>query len=99
MKELKGKNRTPIPLGDVVGSMNRSLRGWVNYFHYRNSTAAISKVGTYAVDRMRIHLRKRHKISDWKAGFTHFPRQMIHERYGLYKVPTKAAWKSAHASV
>ena len=99
MKELTGKNRTPIPLGDVVGSMNRSLRGWVNYFHFRNSTVAMNKVGTYAVERMRIHLRKRHKVTDWKSGYTHFPRQKIHEHYGLYKVPTKAAWKSVHASV
>ena len=39
------------------------------------------------------------KVRDWKAGYMRFPRKQIHERYGLYKVPTKAAWKTAHASV
>lgn len=99
IKELTTRNRTAIPMNDVIGCLNRSLRGWVNYFHFRNSTAAMNKVGSYAVDRTRIHLRKRHKVKDWKAGFTRFTRHQIHERYGLYKVPTKAAWKSAYASV
>jgi predicted GTPase len=48
---------------------------------------------------MRIHLRNRHKVRDWEAGYMRFPRKQIHERYGLYKVPIKTAWKSAHASV
>lgn len=99
LKELTGRERTPIPLEDVVGSINASLRGWVNYFHFRNSTEAMKEVGTQAVERMRIHLRNRHKVRDWKAGYMRFPRKQIHERYGLYKVPTKAAWKTAHASV
>jgi RNA-directed DNA polymerase len=99
IKELTGRERTSIPLENVVGSVNASLRGWVNYFHFRNSTAAMEDVGNQAVDRLRIHLRKRHKVKDWKAGFIRFPRKQIHERYGLYKVPAKAAWKSAHVFV
>ena len=35
MTQLTGRERTPMPLEDIVGSMNASLRGWVNYFHYR----------------------------------------------------------------
>jgi RNA-directed DNA polymerase len=99
MKELTSRERTPIPLADIVGSMNASLRGWVNYFHFRNSSGTMSKVRSYTEERLRTHLRKRHKVKNWDTGYIRFPAKQLYERYGLYKVPTKAAWKSAHASV
>jgi hypothetical protein len=34
----------PIPLSDIVRNVNRSLRGWANYVHYRNSSLAMNKV-------------------------------------------------------
>ena len=97
MKELTTRNRTPIPLMKIVDDMNASLRGWVNYFHFRNSSKAMKVVGEYAELRLRLQLRKRHKIKNWKAGSVRFPRQKIYGHYGLYKPPTKAAWKPAHA--
>ncbi len=54
--DMTRRELTCIPLDDVVGSVNRSLRGWANYFQ-----------------RLRIHLRKRHKVKNWKAGYTKFP--------------------------
>ena len=95
---LTGRNLTAIPLGDIVGNVNRSLRGWANYFHYRNSSSAMRKVRTHAEDRLRTHLMKRHKIKDRGTGLRRFPRIDLYERYGLYKVPTVAGWNSAHAS-
>ena len=77
--------------------MNQVLRGWSGYFHYRNSTAALSKVKRHAEERLRIHLRKRYKVRDWKTSVIRFPRRVLYEEYGLYKVPTVAGWKSAHA--
>ncbi|MBK8114235.1 MAG: maturase [Candidatus Accumulibacter sp.] len=85
LTELTGRNLTPIPLSDLVGSVNRSLRGWANYFHYRNSSAAMSKVRQHAEDRLRTHLMKRHKIRNRKAALCRFPRRDLYERYGLYK--------------
>jgi hypothetical protein len=61
LTELTGRNLTPIPLRDIVGNVNRSLRGWANYFHYRNSSLAMSKVRYHAEDRLRTHLMKRHQ--------------------------------------
>jgi len=94
---LTGRELTAIPLGDIVGNVNRSLRGWANYFHYRNSSLAMSKVRTHAEDRLRTHLMKRHKIKDRGTGLRRFPHRDLYERYGLYKVPTEAGWRSAHA--
>jgi RNA-directed DNA polymerase len=97
LTELTGRDLTAIPLGDMVGHVNRSLRGWANYFHYRNSSRAMSKVRTHAEDRLRTHLMKRHKIKDRGTGLRRFPHADLYERYGLYKVSTVAGWRSAHA--
>ena len=98
LTELTGRELTAIPLGDVVGSVNRSLRGWANDFHYRNSSLAMSKVRNHAEDRLRTHLMKRHKVKDRGTGLRRFPSADLYGRYGLYKVPAVAGWRSAHAS-
>jgi RNA-directed DNA polymerase len=97
LTELTGRNRTAIPLGDIVGSMNRSVRGWANYFHYRNSSTSMGKVRQHAEDRLRTHLMKRHKLTNRQAALCRFPRRELYERYGLYKPPMTAGWRSAHA--
>ncbi len=99
LTQLTGKNQTLIPLSDVVENVNRSLRGWANYFHYRNSTKAMSRVRQHAEDRLRMHLRARYKVRRRCTGFVRFPRRHLYERYGLYRPPTVAGWRSAHASV
>jgi RNA-directed DNA polymerase len=98
LTDLTTRNLTAIPLGDIVENVNRSLRGWANYFHYRNSSLAMSKVRNHAEDRLRTHLMKRHKIRDRKTALCRFPRRDLYERYGLYKPPMVAGWRSAHAS-
>lgn len=106
MKKIKAKltaltkrELTAIPLDDIVGNVNRSLRGWANYFHYRNSSLAMGKVRHHAENRMRTHLMKRHKVKDRGTGFRRFPSADLYARHGLYKVPTVAGWRSAHALV
>ena len=97
--QLSARKHTPIPLEAIVGSMNASLRGWSGCFHYRNSSSAQEKVKTHAEERLRKHLMKRHKVKDRRTGLGRFPSQQLYAKYGLYKVPTKAGWKTAHALV
>ena len=97
MKQQTDRRLTPVPLVDVVRNMNASLRGWVGYFHYRNSSKVLDKVKTQAEERLRTHLMRRHKISDRGTALKRFPRQKLYANYGLYKVPTTAVWKTAHA--
>ena len=99
LKELTGRNLTPIPLENIVGNVNRSLRGWVNYFHYRNSSEVMGKVKTHTEDRLRTHMMKRHKVKDRGTGLRRFPSRDLYDCYGLYKVPTVAGWRIAHALV
>jgi RNA-directed DNA polymerase len=96
--ELTGRERTVLPLEIVVGEVNRTLRGWANYFHYGNSTRALEKLKTHAEERLRKRLMKRHKVKDRGIGAGRFPRRDLYARYGLYRVPTRAGWRSAHAS-
>ena len=99
LNEITSRNRTGIPIGEVVREMNRTLQGWSGYFHFRNSSAAFAKVKRHAEERLRIHLRKRHKIRDWRSSMIEFPRRVLYETHGLYKLSTVAGWKKAHASV
>ncbi|WP_150048258.1 MULTISPECIES: group II intron maturase-specific domain-containing protein [Methylomonas] len=47
--QLTARKRTAIPLEDIVGSMNTSLRGWSGYFHYRNSNGVLGKARVGAI--------------------------------------------------
>ena len=96
MKQQTDRRLTSVPLGDVVRNMNASLRGWVGYFHYRNSSKVLGRVKTQAEERLRTHLMKRHRVSDRGTALKRFPRQQLYAHYGLYKVPKTASWKTAH---
>jgi len=97
LTQLTGRELTPIAMDKIVGHVNRSLKGWANYFHYRNSNQVMEKVKTHAEQRLRTHLMRRHKVKDRGIGAGRFPSVDLYWRYGLYKVPTAAGWKSAHA--
>jgi RNA-directed DNA polymerase len=78
-------------------TVSRSLNGRVNYFHYRTSNPVMEGVKTHAEPWLRIHLTRRHKVKDRGINEGRFPSVDLYRRYGLYKVPTAAGWKSAHA--
>jgi group II intron reverse transcriptase/maturase len=95
--DLTRENRTSRPLEWIVNEVNATVRGWVGYFHYRNSVTAQKKLRFHLEERLIAHLRKRHKVRDRKVGYAKFPRKSLYERYNLYDVPTTAVWKKAHA--
>ncbi len=94
---LTTRSRTIMPLEWIVNEVNATVRGWVGYFHYRNSSSTLQKVRNHLEQRLITHLRKRHKVRDRGAGYVRFPNKSLYERYNLYKVPTTAGWKKAHA--
>jgi RNA-directed DNA polymerase len=95
--ELTQRARTIMPLEWVVNEVNATVRGWVGYFHYRNSSRTLTHVRGHVEERLRTHLRKRHKVRDRKAGYVMFRNRALYETYGLYKMPTSAGWTKAHA--
>ncbi len=86
-----------MPLACVVNEVNAAVRGWVGYFHYRNCSRTLALIKSHVEPRLVTHLRKRHKVRDWKAGYIKFSNRVLYEKYGLYKVPTTAAWKRVRA--
>jgi group II intron reverse transcriptase/maturase len=94
---LTRREMTCVPLKAVMEIVNQTLQGWVEYFHYRNCSSALSKVRWHVEERVRTQLRKRHKIRHRMAGYTRFSRQKLYDQYGLYKVPTTAGWTTVHA--
>ena len=98
-KALTERRRTPVPMSDIIGELNRTLRGWSNYFHHRNCTGVMSKVKMHVEERVRTHLRRRHKLVSRAQAYHRFPGRVIHGHYGLFKLPTNAPWRSVHAVV
>jgi group II intron reverse transcriptase/maturase len=95
--DLTRRALTPMPLPMLIERLNQTLRGWTGYFHYRNSTQVLKMVKWHAEERLRTHMRKRHKIKFRAGGYERFPSRVLYGRYGLFKVPTTAPWKNAHA--
>jgi group II intron reverse transcriptase/maturase len=98
-KQLTDRRRTPVPLPQLIGEVNRTLRGWSNYFHHRNCTGVFSQVKMHVEERVRTQLRRRHKLISRAQAYQRFPGQVIYGRYGVFKLPTTAPWRSAHALV
>lgn len=80
---LTKRERTLRPLPQVMGEVNETVRGWVGYFHFRNSSKALVQLRYHVEERLRTHLRKRHKIKDRAKGYVMFSGRNLYEKYGL----------------
>jgi RNA-directed DNA polymerase len=94
---LSKRERTVKPLEVIVNEVNATVSGWVGYFHFKNCSKVLTHLRGHVEERLRTHLRKRHKIKDRGTGYAKFCSQVLYGKYGLYKVPTTAGWKKAHA--
>ena len=79
---------------EVMGAVNRILRGWANYYHYANSTRVFGQVQYWARNRLRRWLWRKHACRH--GLFTHYTDQRLHELYGLYELPLRAKWRHAN---
>lgn len=75
----------------VVGGLNRLLRGWSGYFHYRQSSRVMGKLNWQVRDRLRRWLWRKHgcRRALWQA----YPDERLHGQYGLWPLPTRVAWR------
>ena len=51
------------PWQEVRDTLNRSLRGWSNYFCYGTRRSAFCSVDRYTYERVRDFLARRHKVA------------------------------------
>jgi len=81
------------PEEEKIKEVNRTVKGWVGYYHYSNSARAFNQVQRFVCDRVRRWLWRRHACV--KGKYEHYNDQTLWERYGLYRLPMWAAWKHA----
>ncbi len=92
IKAITGRERGSIPLAEILGQLNMTVRGWVNYFHFMNCHQAMCNIRHYVEERTRIHLMRRHHIRNRESAYGRFPTRALYQLYDLYKVPTTAGW-------
>ena len=84
---------TAMPLVQLMARLNRVLRGWCNYFHYRNSSGVLSRLKYFVEGRVRDHMRRRFKLYSRVHAYKRFPTKRLYELFGLYAVRTTAGWR------
>ena len=92
IKFLTGRKRTAVPLSILMAEVNHSLRGWSQYFHYRNCTNVFGKVKFHVEERVRIHLRRRYRLASRAQAYQRIPNAKLYGEIGLFKLPTTAGW-------
>jgi RNA-directed DNA polymerase len=80
VRELTGRDRLRWPIEQIVGDLNRFLRGWAGYFRYGNSTVQFDQIIRHADRRLALLIANRYQ-QPWRYG-----RQVLNsrpDRYGL----------------
>lgn len=77
---------------DALADLNKLLRGWSGYFHYRQSTRVFGKTQHWVRDRLRRWLWRKHDCT--KALWSDYPNELLHDRYGLWRLPMRVSWKT-----
>ena len=80
-------------IDEAVEELNATVRGWSGYFHYRQSTRVFGKLQAWVRDRLRRWLWRKHNRT--KALWSDYPPELLHDRYGLWRMPLRASW-TAH---
>ena len=70
---------------ELIGQINRLLRGWANYFCLGPVSKAYRAVDAHVTLRLRRWLCAKHKVSS--GGYSRYPDRYLTERLGLVRLP------------
>ena len=72
------------PWWEVRDTLNRSLRGWSNYFSYGTRRSVFRGVDRYVYERVRDFLARRHKVAG--RGTRRFSCEVVYGERGLLRL-------------
>jgi RNA-directed DNA polymerase len=76
------KRRSPITPAEFVEQVNRTVRGWVNYFRHTNASQAFRSLQRFINIRFRRYLNYRHKGRGF--GWKTYPNAALYARGIIY---------------